>query len=71
MKNLIFITLSIILFTGCKQEVRYSQQSPEVETYKNVIENYKNMNFDEMAKHYADTAKIANNVTEKKAINIW
>lgn len=70
MKNLIFITLSIILFTGCKQEVRYAQQSPEVETYKNLMENYKSMNFDEMAKHYADTAKIANNVTEKKAINV-
>jgi len=70
MKNLILLGLTVILFTACNQEVRYTQQSPEIDTYKKSMDDYKNMNWENMPKHYADTAKIANNVIEEKAINI-
>lgn len=70
MKHLFLLALSVVLFTACSQEKRYTQQSPEIDTYKKAMEDYKNMNWDEMAKHYADTAKIANNVIEDKAVSI-
>ncbi len=71
MKNLFLLGLAIVLFTSCeKQEKRYTQQSPEIDTYKKVMGDYKNLNWEDYPKHYADTAKIANNVIEEKALNI-
>lgn len=62
MKKLILLGLATILFVACKQEVHYMQQSPEIDTYKKVMDDYKKMNWEDYATHYADTAKIANNV---------
>lgn len=70
MKHLFLLGLAIVLFTACNQDTRYTQQSPEIDTYKKSMDDYKNMNWAEMAKHYADTAKIANNVIEDKAVSI-
>ena len=70
MKNLILLGLTVILFTACNQEVRYTQQSPEIDTYKKAMDDYKNMNWESMPKHYADTAKIASNVIEEKALTV-
>lgn len=71
MKNLLILGLAIVLFTACdKKDTRYTQQSPEIDTYKKSMEDYKNMNWAEMVKHYADNAKIANNVVEEKAVSI-
>jgi hypothetical protein len=67
MRKLFFLGFATILFVSCQQEVRYTQQSPEIDTYKKVIENYKTVNWDDMPNHYADTAKVANNVTKEKA----
>ena len=67
MKKIFLIGFLTILFVACKQEVRYTQQSPEIDTYKKVMEDYKTQNWEDMPKHYADTAKIANNVTKEKA----
>lgn len=69
MKKPIFLGLVIVLsLTACKQqEKRYTQQSPEIDTYKKVIEAYDKQDWEAMASHYADTAKIMNNVTEKEA----
>jgi ketosteroid isomerase-like protein len=67
MKKLLLLGFAIILFVACNQEVHYTQNSPEIDTYKKVMEDYKTLNWDDMAKHYADTAKIANNVIIEKA----
>jgi hypothetical protein len=70
MKNLLFIALSILLIAACNSEKRYTQQSPEIETYKKTVEAYKAMDWDNLATHYADTVKIANNVAEDKGVSI-
>lgn len=53
-----------------KQETRYTQQSSEIDTYKKMVEDYKNLNWEGIITHYADTAKIANNVTKENAISV-
>ncbi|MGB3607678.1 MAG: nuclear transport factor 2 family protein [Psychroserpens sp.] len=71
MRTSILLLLVVVFFMSCeKQEKRYTQQSPEIETYKKVVDNYKKLNWEAMATHYADTAKIANNVIKEKAISI-
>ena len=70
MKKLALVTLAIVLFTACNQEKRYTQQSPEIDTYKKVMEDYKTMNWEDYPIHYADTAKIANNVTKENALTV-
>ncbi len=71
MKKLFLLGLAIVLFMACDQkDTRYTQQSPEIDTYKKVMDDYKKMNWAEMVKSYADTAKIANNVIEEKAVSI-
>lgn len=65
MKKLFLLGLVTVLFACDKHEQRYTQQSPEIDTYKKVIADYENQNWDELASHYADTAKIMNNVTEE------
>lgn len=71
MKQLFLVGLAIVLFTACDQkDTRYTQQSPEIDTFKKAIDDYKKMNWENMPKHYADTAKIANNVIEEKAMTV-
>ena len=70
MKKLILLSLTIVLFTACNQEKRYTQQSPEIDTYKKVMEDYKTLNWEDYPTHYSDTAKIANNVIEEKALTV-
>ncbi len=67
MKQLMLIVFVIASFSACKNEVRYTQNSPEIETYKMVIKDYEIGNWESFATHYSDTAKILNNVTEKNA----
>lgn len=66
MKKLILAGLAILLFASCaQQDTRYTQDSPEIDTYKKSIEDYVNQNWEAMASHYADTAKIYNNATKQ------
>ncbi len=67
MKKLLLLGFSIILLASCNQKVRYTQTSPEIDTYKKVIDDYKTQNWADMPTHYADTAKIMNNVVKEKA----
>ncbi len=68
MKNLFILGLAIVLsLSACTQEKRYTQQSAEIDTYKKVMEDYKTQNWKDYPLHYADTAKIANNVVKEKA----
>jgi len=71
MKKLLLFGLAIVLsLSACNQEKRYTQQSPEIDTYKKVMDNYKKQNWEDMPNHYADTAKIANNVVKEKALTV-
>ncbi|PKQ44334.1 nuclear transport factor 2 family protein [Confluentibacter flavum] len=71
MKKLLMVGLAVVLLTSCnKQEKRYTQNSPEIDTYKKVMDDYKTLNWEDYPTHYADTAKIANNVVEEKALTV-
>ncbi|MCZ4318905.1 nuclear transport factor 2 family protein [Aequorivita viscosa] len=72
MKKLILLGLAIVLsLNACKQqEKRYTQQSPEIDTYKKIIDAYNKQDWEAMTSHYADSAKIMNNVLEKDAITL-
>ncbi len=69
MKKIMLILLSITTVTACKYEVRYTQNSPEIAKYKQVVKDYEMGNWESYATHYADTAKIVYNTTEKKCID--
>jgi len=69
-KNIILLGLAIVLFTACNNKVRYTQNSPEIDTYKKVIDDYGKHNWKDMITHYADTAKILHNVTKKNAKSV-
>jgi len=71
MKTSVLLVLTTVLFMSCeKQETRYTQQSAEIDSFRKVIDNYKKMNWDAMAIHYADTAKIAHNTLKENAISL-
>ena len=72
MKKSILLLLATVLLLSCESNVkqRYTQQSPEIDIYKEVIKAYENQEWETLASHYADTAKIMNNATEKDAQNI-
>lgn len=67
MKKIIFIILTFALFISCQKtnQVRYTQNSPEIDTYKQLLKDYEMGNWEAMTVHYADTAKIYSNATEK------
>lgn len=64
MKKIILLGLAMVLFISCnKQDKRYTQQSPEIETVKTLILNYNNKAYDTSI--YADTSKTFYNSKEK------
>lgn len=67
MKRILLLTIVIASMSACKNELRYTQNSPEIETYKKVIAAYEMGNWESMVTYYSDTAKILNNVTKKNA----
>ena len=69
MKKFILIGLTSLLVASCQKQ-QYTQQSDEIETYKKVVEAYEKQDWKNLATHYADTAKILNNVSEKSAQNL-
>lgn len=54
MKKLILLGLTIVLFSACSKQ-RYSQDTPEIEIVKSLIENYNTKSYD--LSMYADTSK--------------
>ncbi|MBE0639195.1 MAG: nuclear transport factor 2 family protein [Bacteroidales bacterium] len=72
MKKVIYLLFAVVLFTACNtnQPVRYFSASPEIEVTKSILKAYVDADWDAMKSHYADTAKIQNNVPEKKGISI-
>lgn len=70
MKKKMLLVLVIATIAGCKNEVRYTQNAPEIETYKKAIKDYETGNWESLATHFADTAKIVYNTTEKNAMSL-
>ena len=64
MKRAILLGLTIVLITACNQKQRYTQQSPEIDSFKSVIKSYNDQDWEGMTKHYADTAKTYNNSSD-------
>lgn len=65
MKKLLIIAFGVFVLVSCQEKQRYTQQSPEIETYKKAIKDYEMANWESLASHYADTAKIYFNATQK------
>lgn len=65
MKKNIFAALALMFVAACqKAEVRYTQNSPEIETYKSAMHDYSGANWESLKSHYADTAKVFMNALE-------
>ena len=63
MKNVIYLSLSVLLFMACQQgPTRYTQNSPEIDTVKTLIANYNAKTYDTGL--YADTSKTYYNTKE-------
>ena len=70
MKNLFLLGLAIVLFTFCSTKPeRYTQQSPEIETYKAGIKDYSSQNWESLVSHYADTANVFFNTSIPMSAN--
>lgn len=63
-KKVILLGLVMILFTACNQKQRYTQNSPEIDTFKSVINSYNKKDWEGMTAQYADTAKSFNNSSD-------
>ena len=70
MKGLFYPTLMTIIFlSACNQKKQYTENSPEIDTYKKVVSDYENKDWSDFVTHYSDSAKILIHVTDKDAIN--
>jgi ketosteroid isomerase-like protein len=70
MKNFSIFSLIAVLFFSCESKERYTQQSPEIDTFKSIISNYVNGEWDAYQSHYADGAEIFFNATEENPSTI-
>jgi len=65
MKKLLIVFLIAVISVSCndekKEEVRYTQDSEEINNLKAAIKDYEDASWETMKKHYADTAKIYHN----------
>lgn len=62
MKKLLLAGLALSVIIGCKDQ-RYTQNSPEIDTVKAIIQSYNDSNWEGITKHYSDTASIYFNTT--------
>lgn len=58
MKNLILAAMLSFLLIACKNEERYTQNSSEIETFKEVIKAYDAKDWKTLTSHFSDTANI-------------
>lgn len=63
---LIMLMLALSI-SACQQDKRYSQSSQEIDLFKQSLKDYVNQDWEALAAHYADTAKIMHNTTLKNA----
>jgi ketosteroid isomerase-like protein len=72
MKKIFLLLVTVAIFSACTQQVeqRYFSSSPEIDLAKAVMQSYLNSDWDTYRSFYADTAKIAFNVTEENAVSV-
>jgi len=70
MKNLFILFSCIFLLISCNQnnkeeeKIRYTQDSEQINTFKNVLQNYENGEWDEYQSHFADSVELFYNSRE-------
>lgn len=66
MKNLVFVCLTIVFLSACKDSAppRYASASPEIDVVKALLKDYEEGNWEGWMSHYADTAKLHHNSKE-------
>lgn len=70
MKNLFILFSCIFLLISCDQnnkeeeKIRYTQDSEQINTFKNVLQNYENGEWDEYQSHFADSVELYYNSRE-------
>ena len=75
MKKLIILLVIATMIISCNdgkkenEEIRYTQDSEEINTLKATIQDYEDGNWEAMKKHYADTAQIYHNSNTGKGID--
>ena len=57
MKKFLLISLISLLLFNCNQELRYTQNSKEIDAVKSLIEAYNNKDWATILSHYADSSK--------------
>lgn len=65
MKKIVVIAIGLFVLISCQDKQRYTQQSAEIETYKKALKDYEMANWESLASHYSDTAKVYYNATKK------
>lgn len=66
MKNIFLSIMTLLIVVACQNnKERYTQNAPEIETYKKALKDYEMANWEALASHYADTAKVYLNATKK------
>jgi hypothetical protein len=63
MKKLLSLAFLLLIMYACQNQQRYTQNSPEIETAKKIINDYDTKNYEIMVTHFADTANIFLNST--------
>ncbi len=66
MKKILLLLLAVIVITACEQKKpdRYTVNSPEIDSTKELLKDYQDGNWENWITHYADTAKVHHNSTE-------
>ena len=70
MKKIVIVVLGLFILASCQEKQRYTQQSPEIDSFKKSIEAYEKQDWATMKSFYADSAKIEHNVTKDKAVSV-
>lgn len=70
MKITIQMLILVLLMTACQQPSKYTQQSPEIEAAKALLQASASGDFEAQRKFYAENAQIFYNVTEDKPSTI-
>ena len=65
MKKTITLGLLIFVLVSCNKSQRYTQNSPEIDIVKAVINNYDYQKWDSLTMKYADTAKVYYNTRDQ------
>ena len=66
-KQFAVILMVSISLMACNQDNRYTQSAKEIDLFKQSLNDYVNQNWEALANHYADTAKIVHNTNLKNA----